>query len=203
MEGLLDREIRYTLQEVQENFNAFTQWEKKSPQHTLDATFKAKSSRLQGHRNGQMSQKEGEKDHEVSITVDFRAPLDSIFSGFYQIIDQQERHTKVMEKVLETHTRLLSKSCQPRFESRSPEGFRSTRSAMQCYNCQEFEHLPIQCPQKSTKQPGISRNSDTDRQAIVKSILQRANPEQDINSNIIQAEAILGPTVYVMVTLDV
>ena len=43
---------------------------------------------------------------------------------------------------------------------------------------------------------------DTDRQPIVKSILQRANPEQVSNINKVQAEAVFGPTVYVMVDLD-
>ena len=107
-----------------------------------------------------------------------------------------------MEKILETQTRFLE---TPRFQSRSPgrpEGFRPRTSAMQCYNCREFGHLFNQCPQKGTIQPGISANLDTDRQPIVKSILQRANSEQVSSINKVQAEAVFGPTVYVMVDLD-
>ena len=44
---------------------------------------------------------------------------------------------------------------------------------------------------------------DTDRQPIVKSILQRANSEQVSSINKVQAEAVIGPKVYVMVDLDV
>ena len=58
-----------------------------------------------------------------------------------------------------------------------------------------------QCSQKRTKQPGISANLDTDRQPIVKSVLQRADSEQVSSINKVQAEAVLGPTVYVMVDL--
>ena len=59
-----------------------------------------------------------------------------------------------------------------------------------------------QCPQKGTIQPGIPANLDTDRQPIVKSILQRANSEQVSSINKVQAEAVFGPTVYVMADLD-
>ena len=110
-----------------------------------------------------------------------------------------------MEKILETQTRCLSESSQPRFQSRSPgrpEGFRPRTPATQCYNCREFGHLSNQCPQKGTIQPGLPANLDTDRQPIVKSILQRANPEQVSNINKVQAEALFGPTVYVMADLD-
>ena len=51
-------------------------------------------------------------------------------------------------------------------------------------------------------QPFISANLDTDRQPIVKSFLQRANPEQVSSINKVQAEAVFGLTVYVMVDLD-
>ena len=127
-----------------------------------------------------------EQDNDESISADFRALNTSLSSGFYQMIEfqtrsfkkmreQQERHTQIMEKILETQTRPLSESSRPRFQSRSPgrqEGFRPRTSAMQCYNCHEFGHLSNQCPQKGTIQPGISANLDTDRQAIAKSILQ-------------------------------
>ena len=46
---------------------------------------------------------------------------------------------------------------------------------------------------------------DTDRQPSVKSILQKANPEQvsrKRTQNKVQAEVVFGPTVYVMVDLD-
>ena len=43
---------------------------------------------------------------------------------------------------------------------------------------------------------------DTDRQPIAKSILKRANSEQVSSINKVQAEAVFGPTVYVMVDLD-
>ena len=110
-----------------------------------------------------------------------------------------------MEKTLETKTSLLSESSQPRFQSRSlgrPEGFQPRTSAMQCYNCREFGHLSNQCLQKGTTQPGLSTNLDTDRQPIVKSILQRTNSEQVSSINNVQSEAVFGPTVYVMVDLD-
>ena len=121
------------------------------------------------------------------------------------MLEQQERHTQIMEKILETQARFLSESSQSRFQSTIPgraEGFRPRTSAMQCYNCREFGHLSNQCPQKGTIQPGISANLDTDRQPIVKSILQRANSEQVSSINKVQAEAVFGPTVYVMVDLD-
>ena len=120
------------------------------------------------------------------------------------MLEQQERHTHIMENILETQTRFLSKSNQPRFQSRTPgrtEGFRRRTSAMQCYNCRKFGHLLNQCPQKGTIQPGISTKVDIDRQPIVKSILQRANPEQLSSINKVQAEAVFGPTVYVIVDL--
>ena len=111
------------------------------------------------------------------------------------MLELQEQHTQIMEKVLETQTRFLSESSQPRFQSRSScrtDGFRPSTSAMQCYNCREFGRLSNQSPQKGTIQPGISTNLDTDRQPIVKSCLQKANPEQvsSINKN--------QPTVYVV-----
>ena len=53
-----------------------------------------------------------------------------------------------------------------------------------------------------TIQPGISGNLDTDRQPVVKSILQRANSEQVSSINKDQAEAVFGPIVYVKVDLD-
>ena len=49
---------------------------------------------------------------------------------------------------------------------------------------------------------GYNRKLDTDREPIVKSILQRANSEQVSSINKVQAEAVFGPTVYVMVDLD-
>ena len=110
-----------------------------------------------------------------------------------------------MEKVLETQTRFLSESSQPRFQSRSPgrpEGFRPRTPAMQCYNCREFGQLSNQCPQKGTIQPGISANLGTDRQSIVKSILQRANSEQVRSIDKVQTEAVFGPKFYAMVDLD-
>ena len=73
---------------------------------------------------------------------------------------------------------------------------------MQCYNCREFGHSSNQCPQKGTIQPGISANLDTDRQPVVKSILQRANSEQVSSINKVQAEAVFGSTVYMTVDLD-
>ena len=159
---------------------------------------------------------EGDQDHDDSVTADFRALNTSLSSGFNQMIEfqtrsfnkmleQQERHTQIMEKILETQTRFLSESSQPRFQSRSPgrpEGFRPRTSAMQCYNCREFGHLSNQCPQKGKIQPGISANLETDRQPIVKSILQRANSEQVSSINKVQTKAVFGPTVYVMVDLD-
>ena len=48
----------------------------------------------------------------------------------------------------------------------------------------------------------IAKNLDTDKQPIVKSILQRVNPEQVSSINKVQAEAVFGTTVYVMVDLD-
>ena len=125
--------------------------------------------------------------------------------SFNKMLEQQERNTQIMETILETQTKILSDSSQSRFQSRSPgipEGFRPRTSAMQCYNCREFGHLSNQCPQKGTMQPGISANLDTDRQPIVKSILQRAKSEQVSSINKVQAEALFGPTVYVMVDLD-
>ena len=122
-----------------------------------------------------------------------------------KMLEQQERHTQIMEKILETQTRFLSESSQPRFQSRSPgrlEGFRPRTSAMQCHNCREFGQLSNQCPQERTIQPGISTNLDTDRQPNVKSILQKANPEQVSSINKVQAEVVFGHTVYVMVDLD-
>ena len=121
------------------------------------------------------------------------------------MLEQQERLTQITEKFLQTQTRFLSETSQPRFQSRGtgrPEGVRPRTSAMQCYYCREFGHLSNQCPQKGTIQPGISANLDTDRQPIVKTILQRANSEQVSSINKVQAEAVFGPTVYVMVDLD-
>ena len=110
------------------------------------------------------------------------------------MLKQHERQTQIMEKILETQTRFLSESSQPRFQSGSPgrtEGFRPRTSVMQCYNCREFGNLSNQCPQKGTIQPAISANLDTDKQPIVNSILQRANPEQASSINKVQAEAVL------------
>ena len=212
MNGLLDSEIRYTLlREEPGSFNAATQ-----RAIALEAISKAESSQLRGRRNGHVKWTKVEQDHEESATADFRALNTSLPSGFNQIIvfqtrsfnkmlEQQERHTQIMEKILETQTRFLSESSQPRFQSRSPgrpEGFQPTTSAMQRYNCQEFGHFLNQCPQTGTIQSGISANLDTDRQTIVKSILQRVNPEQVRSINKVQAEAVFGPTVYVMVDLD-
>ena len=124
---------------------------------------------------------------------------------FNKMLEQQERHTQIMEKSLETQSKFLSESSQPRFQSRSPrgpEGFRPRTSAMQCYNCRQFGHLSKQCPQKGTIQTCITANLDTDRQPIVKSTLQRAHSEQVISINKVQDEAVFGPTVYVMVDLD-
>ena len=177
---------------------------------------KAESSRLLGRRKGHVRRRKGEKDHDESVTADFRALNISLSSGSNQMIkfqtrslvkmlEQQERQTQIMEKILETQTKFLSESSQPRFQSRSPgrpEGFRPRTFAMQCYNCREFGHLSSQCPQKGTIQPGISANLDTNRQPIVKSFLQRVNSEQVNSINKVQAEAVLGPTVYVMVDLD-
>ena len=212
MYGLLDSEIRYTLlKEEPGSFNTATQ-----RAIALDATSKTESSQLRGRRNGYVKLTKGEQDHDESSTADVRALNTSLSSGFNQLIEsqtrspnkmleQQERHTQIMEKILETQTRFLSESSQPRFQSRSPgipEGFQSGTSAMQCYNCREFGHLSNQCPQKTRKQPGNSANLDSDRQPIVKSILQRANSEQVSSINKVQAEAVYGPTVYVMVDLD-
>ena len=212
MDGLLDSQIRYTLlKEEPGSLNAATQ-----RAIALDAISKAESSRLRGRRNGHVRWTKSEQDQDDSVTADFRALNTSLSSGFNQMIEfqtrsfnkmleQQERHTQIMEKILETQTRFLSESSQPRFQSRSPgrpEGFRTRTPAMQCYNCREFGHLSSQCPQKGTIQPGTSTNLDTDRQPIVKSILQRANSEQVSSINKVQAEAVFGPTVYVMVDLD-
>ena len=181
MDGLLDSEIRYTLlKDEPVCFNAATQ-----RAIALDAISNAESSRLRGQRNGHLRCTKGEQDHDESVTADFRAFNTSLLSGFNQMIEfqirslnkmleQQKRHTQIMEKILETPTRFLSESSQPRFQSRRPrrpDGFRPRTSAMQCYNCREFGHLSNQCPQKGTIQPGISANLDTDRQPIVKSIL--------------------------------
>ena len=158
----------------------------------------------------------GEQDHDESVTADLRELNTGLSSGFNQMIEfqtrrfnkmleQQERHTQIMEKILETRTRFLSESSQPRFQSRSqgrPESFQPRTSAMQCYNCREFGHLSNQCPQKGIIQPGISANLNTERQPIVKSILQRTNSEQVSSINKVQAEVVFGPTVYVMVDLD-
>ena len=48
----------------------------------------------------------------------------------------------------------------------------------------------------------MSANLDTNRQPIVKTILQRANSEQVSSINKVQAEAVFGPKVYVMVDPD-
>ena len=148
----------------------------------LDAISKAESSRLRGRRNGHVIWTKGEQDHDESVTADIRALNASLSSGFNQMtefqtrrfnrmLEQQKQHTQILEKILETQTKFLSESSQPRFQSRSPgrpEGFRRRTSAMQCYNCREFRHLSNQCPHKGTTQPGISTNVDTDRQPIVK-----------------------------------
>ena len=212
MDGLLDSEIRYTLlKEEPGGFNAATQ-----RAIALNAIKKAELSRLWWRRNGHVRWTKGEQDHDQSVTADFRAGNKSLSSGFNQMIEfqtrsfnkmlqQQKWHIQIMEKILETQTRFLSESSQPRFQSRSPgrpEGFRRRTSPMQCYNCREFGHLSNQCPQKGTIQTGISANLDTDRQPIVKSILQRANPEQVSSINKFQDEAVFGPTVYVMIDLD-
>ena len=180
MDGLLDSDIRYTLlKEEPGSFNAATQ-----RANALDAISKAEPSRLRGRRNGHVRWTKGEQDHDESVTADSRALNTSLSLGFNQMIEfqtkslnkmleQQERQTQIMEKILETQTRFLSESSQTSFKSRSlgrPVGFRPRMSAMQCYNCREFGHLPNQCPQKGTKQLGISANLDTDRQTIVKSI---------------------------------
>ena len=200
MDGLMDSKIRYTLlKEEPGSFNAATQ-----RAIALDTISKAESSRLRGRRNGHVRRTKGEQDHDESVTADFRALNISLSSGFNQMIEfqtrsfnrmleQQERHIQIIEKILATQTRFLSESSQPRFQSRCPgrpEGFRPRTSAMQFYNCCESGHLSNQCPQKGTIQPGISANLDTDRQLIVKSILQRANSEQVNSINKSQAEAV-------------
>ena len=206
-----DRKLTKILKEEPGSFHTATQ-----RAIALDSISKAESSRLRGRRNGHVRWTKGEQDHDESVTADFRELNTSLSSGFNQMIgfqtrslnkmlEQQERHTQIMEKIIEAQTRFLSESSQPRFQSRSPgrpEGFRPRTSEMQCYNCREFGHLSNQCSQKGTIQPGISKNLDTDRQPIVKSILQRANPEQVSSINKVQAEAVFGPRLYVMINLD-
>ena len=151
MDGLLDIKIRYTLlKEEPGSFNAATQ-----RSIAQDAISKAESSRLPRRRNGRVRWTKSEQDHDESATADIRALKTSLSSGFHQMIkfqtrsvnrmlEQQKRHTQIMEKILETQTRFLSKSSQPRFQNRSPgrsEGFRPRSSAMHCYNCREFGHL--------------------------------------------------------------
>ena len=134
MDGLLDRDIRYTLlkEEQPGSFNAATQ-----RAIALDAISKAESIRVRGRRNGNVRWTKGEQDHDESVTADIRALNTSLSSGFNQpiefkirrfnkLLEQQERHTQIMEKILETQTRFLSESSQPRFQSRSlgrQEGF--------------------------------------------------------------------------------
>ena len=158
MDGLLESEIKYTL--LKEEPGIFILATQRAI--ALDATSKVESSRLWGKRNGHVRWTKGEQEHDESATVDFRAINTSLSSFFNQMIDfetrsfnkmleQQERNTQIMEKVLETQTRLLSESSQPRFQSKSPgrpEGFRPRTSAMQCYDCREFGHLSNQFHRK-------------------------------------------------------
>ena len=135
MDGMLDSEIRYTLlKEEPGSFNSATQ-----RAIALDAISKAESSRLRGQRNGHVRCTKVEQDHDESVTAEFRALNTSLSSGsnqmievqtrsFNKVLEQQERHTQIMEKILETQTRVLSESSQPRFQSRSPTRRLSTRN---------------------------------------------------------------------------
>ena len=121
MDGLLDSKTRYTLlKEEPGSFNAATQ-----RAIALDAISKAESSQLRGRRNGHVRWTKGKKDHDESLTADFRALNTSLSSGFNQMIEfqtrsfkkmleQEERHTEILEKIYETQTRFLSESSQPR-----------------------------------------------------------------------------------------
>ena len=158
MDGLLDSEIRYSLlKEEPGSFNAATQ-----QAIALDAISKAEFSQLRGRKNGHVRWTKGEQDHDESVTADFRALNTSLSSGFNKMIEfqtrsvnkmleQQERHTQIMEKILETQTRFLPESSQPRFQSRSPgrlEGFRPRMSAMQCHNCGSLGNCQISVHRK-------------------------------------------------------
>ena len=118
----MDSEIRYTLlKEEPGSFNAATQ-----RAIALDAISKAESSRLRGRRNGHVRWTKGEQDHDESVAADFRALNTSLSSGFSQMIEfqtrsfnkmleQQERHTQIMEKILETKQDFYPNQVNPDF----------------------------------------------------------------------------------------
>ena len=154
----MDGEIRYTLlKEEPRTFNAATK-----RANALDAISKAESSRLRGRRSEYVRWTKSEQEQfeptisdlralDTSLATDFNQMIEFQTKSFNKMLEQQKRHTETMEKILETQTRLLTESTPSRLQSRSPgrqESFRPKTSTMQCYNCREFGHLPINALKK-------------------------------------------------------
>ena len=102
-----------------------------------------------------------------------------------------------MEKILDTQTRFLSESSQTGFQSRSqgrPKAFDPERLRCSAIIAASLGTCQISVHRKEQYNRVYPQTWTANRQPIVKGILQRANPEK--------AEAVFGPTVYVMVDLD-
>ena len=67
------------------------------------------------------------------------------------MLEQQERHTQIMERILDTQSRFLTVFAPAPKASRSPA--RADRNSnVQCYHCQDWGHFASRCPKRSTTQ---------------------------------------------------
>ena len=207
IDGLIDSEIRYTLlKEDPDTFNASTQ-----RAIALEAISKVENARYRPRRTGHVRWTQGEdgdcgrkadiRDLSTNLDISMSEIMDNQTRYFGKLLEQQERHTQIMERLLDTQNRFLTESLPPGRISRSPARV-DRNTNVQCYHCQDWGHFANKCPRKNESSKK-SNNAITDNQPVVKMILQRAQRQTNFNNASIEAtKGIFGPTVYVDAKLN-
>ena len=207
IDGLLDSEIRYTLlKEDPDTFNASAQ-----RAIALEAIAKVENARYRPRRTGHVRWTQGDDDESgrkteirdlsTNVGMGLSDLMENQIRSFNKLLEQQERHTQIMERILVTQSRFLTEFAPAQRTSRSPARV-DRNSNVQCYHCQDWGHFASRCPKRSTASRR-QEDGSAETQPVVKMILQRAQRHETFNSASIENNSgIFGPTVYVDAKLN-
>ena len=178
IDGMLDSEIRYTLlKEDPDTFNASDQ-----RAIALEAIAKVENARYRPRRMGHVRWTQGDDDESgrkteirdlsTNVGMGLSELMENQIRSFNKLLEQQERHTQIMERILDTESRFLTEFAPAPRTSRSPARV-DRNSIVQCYPCQDLGHFASRCPKRSTF-PRRQEDGNAETQPVVKMILQRA-----------------------------
>ena len=127
--------------------------------------------------------------------------MENQIRSFNKLLEQQNPHTKIMEKILDTQSLFLTEIAPAPRASRRPARVDRNRN-VPWYLGQDWGHFASRCPKRSTT-PKRQQDRNVETQPVVKMIMQRTKRHEIFNSASIEnSSGIFGSTVYVDAKLN-